>query len=105
MELESKKGALADVDLDAMFKSTSVDEFMRGLSRRGTFAADTAMPTQKSKADAMTLLSDIMSGKSIEDSTQADGRQAPTLEFEREVSTDSAIGLVQDSQALRNKAM
>ena len=45
MELESKKGALADVDLDAMFKSTSVDEFMRGLSRRGTFAADTAMPT------------------------------------------------------------
>jgi len=38
MELESTQGALAEMDLDAMFNSSSVEDFMRGLSRRGTFA-------------------------------------------------------------------
>lgn len=38
---------LADVDIDAMFNSTSVDEFMRLISRRGTFAGDENMPKQR----------------------------------------------------------
>jgi hypothetical protein len=40
MELESTMGALADVDIDAMFNSTSVDDFMRQISRRGTFSGE-----------------------------------------------------------------
>ena len=40
MELESTQGMLADVDIDAMFNSTSVDDFMRLISRRGTFSDD-----------------------------------------------------------------
>ena len=40
MELESTQGMLADVDIDAMFESTSVEDFMRQISRKGTFSQE-----------------------------------------------------------------
>ena len=63
MELESTQGALAEMDLDAMFNSSSVEDFMRGLSRRGTFAHQENVPKQKTQEDAMEMISSIMSGK------------------------------------------
>ena len=61
MELESTQGMLADVDIDAMFNSTSVDDFMRLISRRGTFSDDGGSVTkQKKTQDAMDLISNIV---------------------------------------------
>ena len=37
MELESKSGSLASIDIDAMFNASSVEDFMHGISKRGTF--------------------------------------------------------------------
>ena len=64
MELESTQGMLADVDIDAMFNSTSVDEFMRLIGRRGTFSADENVTKQKKTQDAMDLITNIVTGKS-----------------------------------------
>ena len=108
MELESTQGALADVDIDAMFNTTSVEEFMRGLSRRGTFAADEKVSKQASKKDAMELLDEIMQGKSMQDTSSASqtDRKAPKLQFGGDQSlSETSIDTVQDSMALRNKAM
>lgn len=44
MELESTAGGFADIDIDAMFNSSSVDDFIRGISRKGTFSGDKAVP-------------------------------------------------------------
>jgi len=38
---------LADVDIDAMFNSTSVDDFMRLISLRGTFSGNDGKPKQR----------------------------------------------------------
>ena len=73
MELESTQGTLADVDFDAMFNSTNVEDFMRSISRRGTFSDDKEnAPRQKTTADAMDMLTTIMQGKRAEgDSNQS----------------------------------
>ena len=44
MELEGTQGALADVDIDAMFNSTSVEDFMRNIARKGSFSGDKSVP-------------------------------------------------------------
>lgn len=62
MELESTQGGLADVDLDAMFNSSSVDDFMHNLAKRGSFASDDKVVKQKSQEDAMDMITTIMSG-------------------------------------------
>ena len=107
MELESTQGALADVDIDAMFNTTSVEEFMRGLSRRGTFSTDEKVSKQASKKDAMDLIDDIMQGKSIQDPSSASQteKKAPKLQFGDDSLSESTVATVQDSMALRNKAM
>mmetsp|Transcript_25464 Transcript_25464/g.34013 ORF Transcript_25464/g.34013 Transcript_25464/m.34013 type:complete len:218 (-) Transcript_25464:474-1127(-) len=80
MELESTQGMLADVDVDAMFNSTSVDDFMRQISRRGTFANEKSQAQkQVQKQDAMDLISNIMQGKSTGDERQR--VEAPKLDF------------------------
>ena len=67
MELESTQGALADVDIDAMFNSGSVEDFMHTLSRRGTFSKDANVPRRKASADAKDMISSIMSGQGLGD--------------------------------------
>ena len=47
MELEGTQGALADVDIDAMFNSTSVEDFMRNIAKKGSFSGDKSVPKQK----------------------------------------------------------
>ena len=65
MELESKSGSLAAIDIDAMFNATSVEDFMHGISKRGTFSAENkaSEPKKKATEDARDLISSIMSGK------------------------------------------
>ena len=66
MELESTQGVLADIDFESMFNSTNVEDFMRGISRRGTFSGDKNVPKTKTTADAMDMISTIMQGKRID---------------------------------------
>ena len=67
MELESTQGALADVDIDAMFNSSSVEDFMHTLSKRGTFSKEANVPRKKASADAKDMISSIMSGQGFSD--------------------------------------
>jgi len=77
MELESTQSGLADMDLEAMFSSSTVDDFMHNLARKGSFASsDDNFVKQKSQDDAMDLISNIMSGKKIDGPAKA---EAPKL--------------------------
>ena len=103
MELESTQGALADVDIDAMFKSTSVDEFMRQISRRGTFSGEQQdQPKQRQTQDAMEMISSIMSGQKLDDQGKKVRGDAPKLEFGDQIGD---IQSLQDEAELRSKAM
>ena len=57
MELESTQSSLADVDIEAMFNSSSVEDFMHGISKRGTFATEKkAEPKKKTTEDAFDMI-------------------------------------------------
>lgn len=101
MELESTQGVLADIDFDAMFNSTNVEDFMRGISSRGTFAPDQNVPKQKTTADAMDMISTIMQGKRLDEDTQK-ASKVPKLEFDEQVKEASDM---KDEEMLRNRAM
>ena len=99
MELESTQGMLADVDIDAMFNSTSVDDFMRLIGRRGTLSADENVTKQKKTQDAMDLITNIVTGKS--DPSQETRAEQPKLDF----GADEKVSAEATNEALREKAM
>ena len=86
MELESKTGGpLSDVDIDAMFSSGSVEEFMQSISKKGIFSAEDSKRPEKSRTtqDAMDVIQTIMSGKKV-DERASQAKEAPKLQFDKE---------------------
>ena len=103
MELESITGGLADIDIDAMFNSSTVDEFMHQISRRGTFDKDENKPKHESEKDAMAMLGDIMSGKKVaEDGSTRKKGEAPKLTFDEQEEIAKKLN---ESEHLRQAAM
>lgn len=86
MELESTQGMLADVDFEAMFNSTNVEDFMRSISRRGPQSGeDKSAPKSKTTTDAMDMLSTIMEGKRSDKGDKASGKNLK-LEFDDQMA-------------------
>ena len=83
MELESKSGSLASIDIDAMFNATSVEDFMHGISKRGTFNTEMQeQPKKKATEDAKDLISSIMSGRKDVFTDESEKGMAPVLDFD-----------------------
>ena len=102
MELESTQGALADMDVDAMFNSNSVDEFMKGIANKGTFAKGENISKGKRAEDAMSMIGSIMQGKRLgEDGKEAS--EAPKLDFGGEMMQEASR--MNNEEELRNRAM
>jgi len=101
MELESTQGMLADVDIDAMFNSTSVEEFMKQIARKGSFSGDQNVPRQRQTQDAMEMISDMVSGADASKRSE-DKAQAPKLDFSKEANDEIQF---EDSDTLRLRAM
>ena len=98
MELESTQGLLADIDIDAMFNSTSVDEFMNQISRRGTFSGTENLPKSKQAEDAFEMITQMVSGK---DRAEEEAKTKLKLNFNEEAEQTTS----EDTDKLRTTAM
>ena len=109
MELESKSGSLSNIDIDAMFNATSVEDFMHGISRRGTFNTEMKdQPKKKATEDAKDLISSIMSGKKDVFADESEKGVAPELDFnvlKEEQEANKEGSAYDNEEELRNRAM
>lgn len=85
MELESKSSGLAQIDIDAMFNAASVEDFMHGISKRGTFdkqkEGDGVEVKKSVTQDAMDMIGAIMSGQKVDLDDSEGKANAPGLDF------------------------
>jgi len=84
MELESTQSGLADVDIDAMFNSSSVEDFMQAISKKGTFAQEKQVVQSKKQStdEAINMIESMVDGSFNYGKDESSGKkEAPKLEF------------------------